>query len=111
MATAAQIAEIRLISGDDITGDYAVDDTTLGTWYDDSSSICGTAYKVARARLAKASKTIGASGEGQTVNPKVGQIRELLQFLRDDCPDALPAGNIISVNLGIDEEIDLFDIE
>lgn len=111
MATAAQITEIRLMSGDDVSGSYAVDDATLAAWYDDTSSICGTAYKVARARLAKATKTVGASGEGEVTNPLVGQIRELLQFLRDDCPDALPPGNIISINLGIDEETSLVDIE
>lgn len=110
-ATSSQKAEIRLMSGDNISGSEIVSDDIIDTWYDELGSVCGVAYRVARARLAEASKTIGSSGEGQTTNPKVDQIRQLLDWLRQDCPEArMPTGNF-SVNLGIDEETDLVDIE
>lgn len=111
MATASQIAEIRLISGDNITGKEIVSDDIISDWYDDSTSICGTAYKVARARLAVATQTVGAVGETLSNNPKVNAIVELLNQIKADCSDAYEAPKLSVINLGIDEETDLVDIE
>ena len=111
MATAAQIAEIRGYAGDLNSNDYAVTDEQIGTWYDASSSICGTAYKVAQWRLSKASQTVGSAGESLTQNPKVQQIKNLMESLRMDCAEALPLASAGYLNLGIDEETSLVDIE
>lgn len=111
MASASEIAEIRLLSGDDISGQYIVSDDIISSWYDDNTSICATVVKVLRARMAHATKTIGSSGEGQTTNPKVAQIQALLDIMRADCPQAIDAPSVSYLNLGIDEETDIVDIE
>lgn len=113
MATAAQIAEIRLLSGDNASNSakYVVSDDILGAWYDDNGSICATVVKVVQARLADASRQLGGSGETTGTNAKVQQIKELLDYVKADCPESYGATTVISLNLGIDEETDLFDIE
>ncbi len=114
MATEAQLAEIRLLSGDNAptSVNYVVSDAIISSWFTaNSDSICATVVQVVQAMLADASRDLGGSGETVGSNPKAQQLREYLMYVRENCPDSIQGGSIISINLGIDEEIDLYDIE
>lgn len=103
--TTAQISEIRLLSGDDCTGEYVVTDDQLNLWYDDVASTCYVIVKVLQARLAVASKTSGVSPQGQPVtSPQFQQIESQIKYWRMQCVDALPTVTTGEISLGIDEE-------
>lgn len=112
-ATASQISEIRLLSGDNASSSakYVVTDAQVNIWYDDVGSICGVVYKVLQSMLADAARNLGGSGDATAGNAKVQQVQTLMTIVKGDCPEARQATGTFSINLGIDEETELVDIE
>ena len=106
--TTPQTNYIRLMSGDNATGDFVVDATLLQAMWDDNEfSLCATIVSVLEARLANATTVSGVDENSAQVvaNPQVNDIKQTLDYWREKCAASNASVTVSRLRLGLDEEI------